>query len=318
MGEVGITIEGTNRGAGGPDLLRTPLPLEPSPESWPPPDLLALQDFLYRGLPPAAPTIPGIGSPGGHRIAPRGGQRLDVLIPALNEEDGIAKVLKSLPRGELAAAGVDTVPIVVDGHSTDATRELARAMGARVFIQGQSGKGSALREIIPHLVSDYAVMIDADGSYPTDAIPEVVRLLRGGFDVVTGSRLAGRIENGAMSGLHRIGNRMLTILANYLYPSGRTTDLCTGLWGFRVDALKKLHLTAEGFDFEADLYTEAVLHRLRTREIPIRYTPREGSAKISWEDGVRIAWLMLSKRLQRIGTRNGKNGVPRERRRAAG
>jgi len=223
---------------------------------------------------------------------------LAVLIPALNEEAGIGTVLRGLPTCALARAGIETHAIVLDGHSTDRTRELATAMGATVVTQRRAGKGSALREVIPELAHNYAVMIDADGSYPTEAIPQLVRLLEAGCEVVSGSRLSGPIAPGAMTEFHRLGNRMLTWLANLLYPSARTTDVCTGLWAFHLDVLQRLRLTADRFDFEADLYTEAALRGLRHAEIPIRYARRAGAAKLSWLDSLRIARTLLMKRLR--------------------
>jgi dolichol-phosphate mannosyltransferase len=227
-----------------------------------------------------------------------------ILVPALNEEDGIVRVVGNLPLRMIRRMGLIPRVLVVDGNSTDRTREYAEALGADIFVQRKRGKGAALREVIPTLASDYVVMIDGDGTYPVEDIPAFVRHLESGVDVISGSRLAGTIENRAMSSTHRIGNRLLTGIANTLYRPLKTTDMCTGLWGFRTDALKSFALTSNGFDLEADLFSETALQGFRYAEVPIRYKKRAGHSKLSWKAAVRIGWTLLRKRFtRRAGTR---------------
>ncbi len=282
--------------------------------------MIGLPDPSPLGLLDTWQPVPDVPPAPVENPAPAARRSVAVLIPALNEEHGIEKVLRGIPTRALTEAGFAIHPIVVDGRSTDRTTALARALGAAVFTQNEPGKGSAMREIIPELVHDYAIMIDADGSYPTEAIPEIVRLLDEGHDVVSGSRLAGQMAPGAMAEFHRLGNQALTLLANLLYPSSRTTDVCTGLWGFRVAVLKEFRLTASRFELEADFYTEAALRGQRYAEIPIRYTPRAGTAKLSWMDGLKIAQTLLMKRLHRSPPRPSPASDParaRSRSRAA-
>ncbi len=268
-------------------------------ENWVVPDEIGFPDSSARELQIPWPPAPEVPPAPIENPVPVARRSVAVLIPALNEEHGIGKVLRGIPTRAMAQAGFAIHPIVVDGRSTDRTTELARALGASVFTQQMPGKGSAVREIIPELKYDYAIMIDADGSYPTEAIPDILRLLEEGHDVVSGSRLAGEMAPGAMARFHRMGNQALTMLANLLYPTSRTTDVCTGLWGFRVEALKEFRLTANRFELEADFYTESALRGHRYAEIPIRYAPRAGTAKLNWMDGIRIAQILLMKRLHR-------------------
>ncbi len=234
---------------------------------------------------------------------------LTILLPALNEEVGIAKVLEELQQARLSSHGYRTSVVVVDGQSVDRTRDVAQARGARVFVQFQRGKGKAIRGVVPLLQGDYVVMLDADGSYPVGAIMEIVRQLEAGYEVVSGTRLGGSIHPGAMRGLHRLGNRFLTALANLLFRPARTTDLCTGFWGFRVDILKKMRLTADGFDLEADIFTEAVNLGLRHTEVPIAYEPREGREKLSWKNGIGIARTLFKKRLDGTSQDRSPDGL---------
>jgi len=252
--------------------------------------IVELESFISEGSTPR-PRAP---EPEGQVL-----KSVTILIPALNEEDGIVRVIGNLPLEELRRRGFDPTVLLVDGNSTDRTRDYAEALGADVFVQKERGKGAALREVIPTLTTEYAVMIDGDGTYPVDAIPDFVDALDEGRDVISGSRLAGEMEAQAMPGLHKIGNRLLTGLANTLYPLLKTTDMCTGLWGFRVSALKTLRLTANGFDLEADLFSETALQGFRYAEVPIRYGRRSGTSKLSWRNGAGIAWTLMKKRATR-------------------
>ena len=84
-----------------------------------------------------------------------------------------------------------------------------------------------------------------------------------------------KIESGAMSATNKLGNRILSLSATLLFFK-KTTDLCTGFWGFRSKTLEGLHLTAEGFSLEADLFCSVAKKGVKTLEIPIDYTNREG------------------------------------------
>ena len=116
------------------------------------------------------------------------------------------------------------------------------------------------------------------------------------LDVVWGSRLMGRIEKGAMSKTNRLGNMILSFAASSLFFK-RTTDLCTGYWGFKLNKLRNLHLTATGFTLEADIFCSVVKSRFRTKEIPIDYALREGESSLKWyKDGPRILGMAIKRR----------------------
>jgi dolichol-phosphate mannosyltransferase len=114
-------------------------------------------------------------------------------------------------------------------------------------------------------------------------------------DVVMGSRFRGRIEDGAMSLVNGIGNRFLTTAASLLFLHG-TSDLCTGMWGFRRDAYKSMDIGAGGFEVESTLFAQAVKRRLSICEIPIPYRKREGESKVRVSDGVRILCNLIRER----------------------
>lgn len=219
---------------------------------------------------------------------------MTILVPAKNEAAAIGRTLDSLPLGSLHELGLKTEVVVLDGDSTDDTRRIAARHGARVLRDPGTGKGRAFRLGRRRLLGAWVVMLDADGSYATDTIPELVRLLRAGeADVVMGDR---RPRDGAMNAVHRFGNAMLSLEAKILY--GRDCpDVCTGLWGFRADVLRSMPLQAKGFELEAELFAVASRMGLRVGHVPVDYFPREGETKLSaGRDGLRIGWCLIHRR----------------------
>jgi dolichol-phosphate mannosyltransferase len=121
--------------------------------------------------------------------------------------------------------------------------------------------------------------------------------LASGNDVVLGSRFRGQMAEGAMSPLNAIGNRLLSILARILFGVP-VSDVCTGMWGFKADALRQMPLVAGGLDLEADLFGAACLNQARIAELPIDYRARIGPPKlIPLKEGLRIARRLVLRRL---------------------
>jgi glycosyltransferase involved in cell wall biosynthesis len=236
-----------------------------------------------------------------------------VVIPTLNEERSLGKVIDDVPVTDLLENGLKTAVYVVDGRSTDTTREIAVEKGAELILEERQGKGRAIQTAFKSITADYAIMVDGDDTYPIEMATEIIRLLKE-YDVVIGSRLKGFIEPGAMSKLNVLGNTLLTLLARALF-SIKVTDVCTGLWGYRGDAIRRLELEAQGFDIEADMYSECARKGLTIAEIPIRYRARADQAKLSsLRDGLRIGaflcrkWLMA--RTINPTTHPGRAGTP--------
>lgn len=234
-------------------------------------------------------------------------EELIILVPALDEERGIGHVLDNIPFEELQEMGCEVAILVVDGESEDATREIAARKGAHVLIQSGHGKGNGVRqafELIVHHQEEArrlhhrqsVVMLDADGTYPVEAIPEFVDALRNGYDVVMGSRLLGRIEPGAMTSLNKFGNQGLSLLARLLFNIP-VTDVCTGMWGFSESFLRRCKLQAKGFELEAEVFACAALQGTCLTEVPIDYRVRQGTPKlIPLRTGAVIAGCLLRKR----------------------
>ncbi len=235
------------------------------------------------------------------------------VIPTLNEERSIGKVIDGVPVGDLLKNGLETAVYVVDGQSTDHTREIAVQKGAQLILEAQKGKGAAIQTAFKSINADYAIMVDGDDTYPVSAVSEMLGLLQS-YDVVLGSRLTGTIQPGAMTNLNVAGNKLLSLLARALFGA-RISDVCTGLWGYRRDAIRCLQLSARGFEIEADMFAECVRKGLRIAEIPITYRARADKPKLSsLRDGVKIA-LFLCKRRLRLSHLNGLSEAGTERQR---
>lgn len=248
--------------------------------------------------------MPG-GARGGGRTEsaqPRGAaparRLLSVVIPALNEEQAIGAVLDEVPREDLAALGWDLEILVVDGESVDRTREIAAAKGARVVVEPRKGYGRAYKTGFRFARGEVLATSDADRSYPLAELPRLLRLLEDErLDFLTTDRFAG-LEPGAMGRKHRLGNWFLSAALRVLFWL-RIRDSQSGMWLLRRAALEKLTLCSEGMSFSEEIKLEAFRKPgLRAKEVPIRYRPRVGEAKIhAWRDGLGNLLFLLRKRL---------------------
>ena len=221
-----------------------------------------------------------------------------VVIPTLNEERSIGTVIDGVPVADLMQSGFETDVYVIDGRSTDNTREIAVEKGAHIILEKRKGKGVAIQTAFKSINADYVVMVDGDDTYPIEMATEMTRLLQT-HDVVIGSRLKGTIEPGAMTRLNVVGNTLLSLLARALF-SVNISDVCTGFWGYQSDAVRCMDLAACGFEIEADMFAECVRKDLRIAEIPITYRARKDRPKLSsLRDGLKIGLFLCKRRFQR-------------------
>jgi dolichol-phosphate hexosyltransferase len=246
---------------------------------------------------PEASMIPTRGLPGAASSTSRRRQPglVTIVLPARNEEQAMADTLRSLPFETLRTMGFEAEVVILDGQSEDRTRDIAYGQGgAVVVLDRERGKGNAVRHARARFRGDFVVMLDADGTYAADALPQLLEPLAwNDVDVVMGRRIP---QANAMSFSHAFGNTVLSGAASVLY--GRLCrDLCTGLWGFRAAALQRLPLQARWFELEAELFALACRHRLRIGEVPVDYLPRQGTSKLSTRDAGRIAFTLLRSRV---------------------
>jgi glycosyltransferase involved in cell wall biosynthesis len=222
---------------------------------------------------------------------------LSVVIPALNEEAGIAAIAGRVLaiRERLAAAGVaDMELIVVDDGSTDATAGIAEAMPGVTVIRhrGNRGYGAAIKTGFRAARGDLLAFLDADGTYPPESFPAMCEaLLSGDADIVVGSRMAGA-ESG-MPRIRRVGNAFFAALVS-LVGAARISDSASGQRIVRRAALGRLYPLPDGLNFTPVMTTRAVHERLHMLEVPIRYEERLGRSKLSVvHDGRRFLTTIL-------------------------
>lgn len=204
----------------------------------------------------------------------RHGQNIAVVIPALNEEKAIAKVLSAIPDW------VDCC-IVADNGSTDLTRDVAGHYGARVVYEPERGYGAACQTGIKAINgADVIVFLDGDYSdYPEDMPALVDPITSGQFDFVVGSRIEASKSTGALTLHQRFGNWLACTLMHRLFDI-RYTDLGP-FRAIRRDALASLNMKDRGYGWTVEMQIRAARAGLRTKEVPVRYRPRIGISKIS-------------------------------------
>lgn len=216
-----------------------------------------------------------------------------VLLPAYNEEIGLRALLPSLL--ELSHERFEV--LVVDDGSTDSTASLAESLGCRVVRHGSNaGKGVAVRTGLQAARGEKVVIMDADDTYPVDAVLEIINRLDE-CEMVVGVRTLGRKN---IPPLNRFGNAVLTTAIRFASGS-RWTDPLTGFYGLRRNALERMDLRSNGFSVEAEIAMKSVRLGLRVVDHPIVYRARAGASKLHpLRDGIRIAAVVASLGVRRL------------------
>lgn len=210
---------------------------------------------------------------------------LTVMLPAYNEEKGIGKVID-----EIRALPIEYKILVGDNMSSDETCGVVENRGITPVLVYKKGKGNVIRTLLKYVDTPYVCMVNSDYTYALDQLPEAAALLKF-YDIVLGWRKYKM--KGSMSLTNRIGNGLLTGLANLLYGA-RIHDLCSGLQCFRTDVLRRFNLTSWGYTLEADLFINAVKSGCVAIEVPIKYRPRlEGGRGIGIVTGLKIGWFLI-------------------------
>jgi dolichol-phosphate hexosyltransferase len=238
--------------------------------------------------------------------------RASLVVPTLNEERSIGGVLRTFREAAEAAnrtlfhdAPLDWELLVIDGASTDRTREIAEAEGARVVVERRRGYGRAYKTGFREARGEVIATSDGDGTYPVETIPATVRrVLDEGIDFLSGDRMT-RVTRRSMTTEHRIGNAVLNLFLRIAYhrylatlPERTLVDSQSGFWVFRRSVLDSVHLTSDGMAFSEELKVEAVVRGLRFVEVPIAYGERATPPKLqSGRDGIRNLWFLFTKRL---------------------
>jgi hypothetical protein len=218
------------------------------------------------------------------------GQKITVIIPCLNEEQGIEQVLRRMPEF------VDQT-IVVDNGSTDRTSDVASALGAFVIREEVRGYGRAYKRGFSAATGDVIVTLDGDHSYPPDAISYLLEaFLHLDVDFLNASRFPVR-DRQAMSFKHKFGNLVLSLAMSVLYFRW-VRDSQSGMWVFRRSILSGMKLVSDSMAFSEEIKIEALKNsKVRFDEISIQYSSRLGEIKLNpWRDGFHNLWFLVQKR----------------------
>lgn len=203
---------------------------------------------------------------------------LSVVIPALNEEEPIAAVVR-----DCLATGLAREVIVVDNASTDRTTERARAAGAKVVLEPVPGYGRAcaagVRSISPDC--EVVVFLDGDGSDCPELMDRLVQpIVEGKQDFVIGSRTRGKREPGSMNFQQVFAGRVAGLLLRLLYGI-RYTDMCP-FRAIRREALDRLGMKEETYGWNLEMQMRAARAGLRILEVPVNHRCRAGGeSKVS-------------------------------------
>ena len=221
---------------------------------------------------------------------------LSIVIPALNEETTVGDFVTWCIEG-LANAGISGEVLIVDS-STDRTSEIALEHGARVLRSPKRGLGRAYIDALPFIRGRYVLMGDADCTYDFRNLAPFVEQFHEGYEYVMGSRWKGSIEPGAMPPLHQyLGTPLTTWILNLLFSS-HFSDIHCGMRGITKDALERMGLQSQSWEYASEMVLKSVQMRLRTAEVPVSFLKdRKGRLshlkRSGWFAPFYAAWINL-------------------------
>lgn len=198
--------------------------------------------------------------------------KLTVSMITMNEEGAIAKVVRDIRR-----VAPDAEILVVDS-SKDRTAEIAQELGCRVIKQfPPQGYGPAMDRAVREAAGDVVITLDCDDTYPVEAIPELVRLIEQGYDLVNTTRTWKRPK--AMPLANFIANRVFALGARILHGL-KTTDVHSGMRAYRKSMIDRVQWTARGPALPVDMYVIPFRRGFKVTEIPIEYRERIGTTTL--------------------------------------
>src|SRR6056300_529838 len=189
--------------------------------------------------------------------------RIAVLIPCLNEEVTISKVVQDF-RKELPGATI----YVFDNNSTDRTAELAEAEGAVVIPERKRGKGYVIASMFRKVEADYYVMVDGDDTYSAAHVQALLQpLLDGEADMTVATRL-NEYEEESFRPLHVFGNNLVRSLVNWIFNSN-LEDIMSGYRGFSRELVQNLPVLASGFEVETEMTIRVLDYGYTIQEVTV-------------------------------------------------
>jgi glycosyltransferase involved in cell wall biosynthesis len=241
---------------------------------------------------------------------------LSIVIPAYNEEKGIAEIACRVLAVEpdLKNAGVDQLELlIVDDGSKDRTAEVAsKIAGVNLICHPRNkGYGAALKTGFSKARGELIGFLDADGTYPPEYFPHLCRVALNGVDLVIGSRMAG--AESKMPLTRRVGNFFFATLLTVLSRQ-KVTDSASGMRVFKREILEQIYPLPDGLNLTPVMSTRALHEGINIGEVPIPYSERVGRSKLSVIRDGRIflqsmVWTVLSYNPVRILGMIGATGI---------
>src|SRR5262249_485453 len=214
---------------------------------------------------------------------------LSIVIPALNEQITIGRFVDWCLQG-LEQANIRGEILIIDS-SSDLTGEIALSRGARVLRAPKRGLGRAYIDAVPFIRGKYVLMGDAYCTYDFRELEFFTKCFRSGYEYLMGSRFRGYIEPGSMPPLHQyFGTPITSWILNFLYGS-RFSDIHCGMRGITREALRKMDLQSQSWEYASEMVLKSVRMNLRTAEVPVRFLKDEkGRLTHHKRDGGFAAW----------------------------
>jgi dolichol-phosphate hexosyltransferase len=211
-------------------------------------------------------------------IQPELNRLVTIVIPTLNEEEAIEKVLE-----ELFSLGLRNV-MIIDGYSSDRTVEVAQRYPVTVILQHGKGKGGAISTAVEHVNTPYMLVMDGDFTYDPSCVGRFMQHIHT-YDEIIGARpLDNKLY---MTRLHKFGNEIITKTFNMLMGTN-LSDVCSGMYMLRTERTKDIHLSTTSFDVEAEIAAQ-IASSGKITQVPINYRQRMGKQKLStWRHGFKI------------------------------
>jgi glycosyltransferase involved in cell wall biosynthesis len=216
---------------------------------------------------------------------------ISVVVPAYNEAEAIGPQIAAIGQA-MAKVQLPWELVIVNDGSTDGTGDLARKAGARVIENpGNAGYGASLKRGILAARYEHVVICDADGTYPVDRIPDLVKEAERGFDMVVGAR-TGRYYRGS---LLKHPWRLVYLELCRFVTGVKIPDANSGLRLFRKRlALDVFDDLCPGYSFTTTLTLASLSRRAFVKFMPIAYGARIGKSKVRFLiDALRTAQLVL-------------------------
>lgn len=220
--------------------------------------------------------------------------KITIVIPTKNEEASIGEIIREV----LLYSNSNIDVVLVDGHSTDRTREIAEAHGLKVLLDNCKGKGSAIRHAIRNIDSDILLFIDADGSHEATDIPQLLKpLVTNEADMVVASRMRGGSDElyGTIEEFFRLmGSQIITLAINYRF-NVRLTDSQNGFRAIKTSVARNLDLRENITTIEQEMTIKCLKKGYIVKEIVSHeYARRYGKSKITvWKVAFRYVWCLL-------------------------